>query len=124
MRIFKTRWFQRWARKEKLKGSALIGAVEEMEKGLIDADLGSGVYKKRVAQPGRGKSGSLRTLVAYRAEDRIFFMFGYAKNKRANVDDEELKILKLLAKELLAHSEEKLDELVEEKELFEVTYYE
>ena len=82
MRVFKTRWFHRWARKERLSDEALVSAVGEMEQGLIDADLGGNVYKKRVAFPGRGKSGSTRTIVAYRVEDKAFYMYGFAKNKR------------------------------------------
>ena len=120
MRIFKTRWFQRWAKKEKLSDQALINAVDEIEKGLIEADLGGGVYKKRVAQPGRGKSGSTRTLLAYQAGDKTFYMFGFAKNKRANIADDDLKVLKLLAKELLAHNDKVLNQLLEKEELFEV----
>lgn len=120
MRIFKTRWFNRWARKEKLSDLALISAVEEMEGGLIDADLGGNVYKKRVALPGRGKSGSVRTIIAYRIEDKAFYMYGFAKKKRANIDDEELKVFKSVAKDLLEHDDKKLDQLVKEETLFEV----
>jgi len=63
-RIFKTRHFSRWMRKTDLTNAALSNAVSEMDEGLIDADLGGGVVKKRVALPGRGKRGSARTLVA------------------------------------------------------------
>ena len=121
MRIFKTRWFHRWARKEKLSDQALKNAVDEMELGLVDADLGGNVYKKRVALPGRGKSGSTRTIVAYRIADKAFYMYGFAKNKRANIDDDELKVFKAVAKDLLAHSDGVLNHLVQEGELYEVT---
>ncbi|MBL4868079.1 MAG: type II toxin-antitoxin system RelE/ParE family toxin [Pseudomonadales bacterium] len=120
MRVFKTRWFNRWASKEKLNDRALIKAIEEMEAGLVDADLGGNVYKKRVALPGRGKSGSVRTIVAYRIEDKAFYMYGFAKKKRANIDDEELKVFRVVAKELLGHDDKKLDHLINKEELFEV----
>ena len=121
MRVFKTRWFHRWARKERLSDEALVSAVGEMEQGLIDADLGGNVYKKRVAFPGRGKSGSTRTIVAYRVEDKAFYMYGFAKNKRANIDDEELKVFKSVARDLLAHNDRVLNRLVQAGELYEVT---
>ena len=67
----------------------LCQAVYEMSRGLIDADLGAGVVKKRIATPGRSKSGGMRTLVATNKGDRWFFMFGFAKNERANISDAE-----------------------------------
>jgi len=67
--IIKTKKFDRWARKTALTDASRI-AVEEMVEGLIDADLGGGVFKKRVALPGRGKSGSVRTLLATNRRDR------------------------------------------------------
>ena len=63
-RVFKTRTFARWSRKAGLADAALRAAVVEMAAGLIDADLGGRVYKKRVRLPGRGKSGGARTLIA------------------------------------------------------------
>ena len=78
-------------RKTELTESALCLAVTEMSNGLIDADLGSGVLKKRVAMPGRGKSGSARTLLATNRASRWFFAFGFEKNERANVTGKKLK---------------------------------
>lgn len=73
-----------------------------MARGLIDAELGGGVVKKRVALPGRGKSGGARTLVATNRDTRWFFVFGFAKNERANIEDRELTALQKLAGDLLA----------------------
>jgi len=120
MRIFKTRWFHKWAKKEKLTDSALRKAVAEMEQGLIDADLGSNVYKKRVALPGRGKSGSLRTIIAYQIKDKAFYVYGFAKNKRASIRDDELKVFKLLATDLLSNDDNGLNRMVVAEELIEV----
>ena len=75
-RVMKTRHFCRWMRKTELSDAVLCQAVAEMEAGLVDADLGGGVVKKRVALPGRGKSGSVRTLLATNKADRWFFVFG------------------------------------------------
>ena len=86
-----TRQFSRWLRKTELTESALCLAVTEMSSGLIDADMGGGVLKKRVAMPGRGKSGSARTLLATNRASRWFFVFGFEKNERANVTGKKLK---------------------------------
>jgi hypothetical protein len=78
------------------------------------------VVKKRVALPGRGKRGSIRTLVAFKQDDKAFFIFGFAKNERASVSDNELKALKLLAKELLNYPAVALKRAVEAGELIEI----
>jgi hypothetical protein len=100
-RVFKTRHFSRWIRKTELTDAALCKAVAEMEQGLIDADLGGGVVKKRVALPGRGKSGGARTLVATNRGDRWFFVFGFEKNERDNISARELQALQAIAADLL-----------------------
>ena len=84
-RAFKTRHFRRWMRKTDVTDQILCAAIHEMEQGLIDADQGGGVVKKRVPLPGRGKSGGARTLVATNKSQRWFFVFGFEKNDRANV---------------------------------------
>jgi len=96
-------------------------AVAEIEKGLIDADLGGHVIKKRVALVGRGKSGGARTLLAYRVEDKAFFVYGFAKNARSNIKPDELKALKMFAAELLDYSNKELDKAVEKRVLIEVS---
>ncbi len=103
-RVFTTRPFARWQRKARLADAALCDAVAEMARGLIDADLGGGVVKKRVALPGRGKSGGARTLVATNRDTRWFFVFGFAKNERANIEGRELTTLRKLAEDLLART--------------------
>ena len=120
MKAFKTRAFAKWANSEGLDDVALASAVEEMEQGLIDAQLGGDVVKKRVALPGRGKRGGARTLVVFRQGDKAFFVFGFAKNERANVSKDELKALKLLAKELLNYPVTSLDFAVRSGELIEI----
>lgn len=95
-------------------------AVGEMENGLIDADLGGHVVKKRVALPGRGKSGGARTLLAWRLGDRAFFVYGFAKNERDNIDDKELKALKQLAAIQLALSATQLEHALAAGTLIEV----
>ncbi len=78
-RVFKTRFFCRWMRKTDLTDLALCVAISDMERGLVDVDLGGSIVKKRVALPGRGKSGSARTLIATNKGSRWFFVFGFEK---------------------------------------------
>lgn len=93
-----------------------------MINGLIDADLGGGVFKKRIALPGRGKSGSTRTLLATNRDDRWIFILGFEKNERANISDKERDALRMIAKDLLGLSAEQLQKMVNEGALLEVYY--
>jgi hypothetical protein len=101
MSIYKVRWFSRWARKQGLSDAALCEAVREMAEGQYEADLGGNLLKKRIARPGHGKSGGFRTIVATNHDSRWFFVYGFAKSERSNIDDEEEAALKKLAKTLL-----------------------
>jgi hypothetical protein len=94
MKVFKTRWFARFARQEKIADSGLREAIERAERGLIDADLGGGLIKQRVARQGQGRSGGYRAIVAYRAKDRAVFLFGFAKNELDNIGSGELLSLR------------------------------
>jgi hypothetical protein len=109
-------------RKTELTESALCSAVTEMSNGLIDADLGGGVLKKRVALPGRGKSGSTRTLLATNRASRWFFVFGFEKNERANVTGRETEALQILAADLLRLNPSQLDEHVGSDALKEICH--
>lgn len=112
MRIFKNAWFERFVRKQRIENAALLDAVRRAEQGMIDADLGGGVIKQRVARPGQGKSGGFRTIVLYRQEQRAFFVFGFAKSGRANINNEEEALFRKMAKEVLALSEGQIAALV------------
>ncbi len=119
-RVFKTRYFCRWMRKTELTDDALCAAVSEMVQGLIDADLGHGVVKKRIGLAGRGKRGGARTLVATNQGDRWFFVFGFEKNVRANISSDEREALQEIAQNLLARTESQLDLAVEDGALEEI----
>lgn len=97
MRIFKTKWFARYARREAIKDRSLREAVMRAEHGLIDADLGGNVIKQRVARAGQGRSGGYRMLVAFRFNARAVFLYGFAKNERENIDSDELATLREIA---------------------------
>lgn len=109
-------------RKTELTNRALCDAVKEMVSGLIDADLGGGVVKKRVALPGRGKSGGARTLVANNKGNRWFFVFGFEKNDRPNISDQELEALQDLAQDLLARTGTQLDLALKTNALEEICH--
>jgi hypothetical protein len=122
MIIYKTRWFNRWARKQGLDNFSLCTAVREMVEGLYDADLGGGLFKKRIARPGQGKRSGFRTLVVTNRGDQWFFVFGFPKNERSNIDKNEEEALKKLAIELLSLTAGALEIAKQNDELIEVDY--
>ena len=122
--IYKTKVFDRWANEQGLTDQSLCQAIREMIAGLIDADLGGGLYKKRVARTGKGKSGGFRTLVATNRGDLWIFVFGFAKNERDNINKKEKDALKKLANYYLSLSLEALLKAQQSIELIEVKCHE
>ena len=120
MRVFKTRTFQRWAGKAGVTNATLLGAVAEMKRGLVDADLGSNLFKQRVPLPGRGKSGSTRTIIATRFAGVLFFIYGFEKNQRDSIGKKEFEALKTAGILLLGLSAERLALAIEHGELKEI----
>ena len=92
-----------------------------MNRGLVDAELGGNVVKKRVAREGQGKRGSYRTLLAFRANDKAFYIFGFAKNERENINRSEKEAIRKLASEFFAMTEQQIQHSIEAMELYEVT---
>jgi hypothetical protein len=115
-RIKKNRWFAKFASREGISDAA----VEPVTNGLIDADLGGGLIKLRVAREGGGKSGGCRTRVLFRREERAIFAFGFAKSSKANLNAGELRTCKQAAKIVLALTQAQVDTEVQEGRLFEV----
>lgn len=115
-----TRWFARYARREGLSAQALRECVDRAARGLIDAELGGGLIKQRVARTGEGLSGGYRTLIAFRMKDRSIFMYGFAKNERDNITSAELKELKRAATVYLALSEHDLAGALSSRKLLEL----
>ncbi len=122
MRIYKLKAFARFQRRERISDKTLAGAVERMEQGIVDADLGGGLIKQRVARPGQSKSGGFRTIIAYRHGKQAVFLFGFAKNERANLDDDELAYWQRVGKAYLALDDDGLALAVAADELMEVHY--
>lgn len=121
-RVFRTRTFTRWMAKAGLTDEALCEAVAEMGQGLVDADLGGHVVKKRVELPGQGKRGGARTIVATKLAERWFFLYGFGKNERANIDQDELKVFREMAKELLGFDDRQLATALMAGEIVEVCH--
>lgn len=122
MRVFKTRAFQKWLSKQPLTDEMLSKAVSEIDRGLVDASLGGSLFKKRIALPGRGKSGSVRTLLAIKHGYKAFFLYGFEKNQRDSLTAREEKAYKLIAKTILEYTDMELDERLSNKSLIEIDY--
>ena len=120
LRVFKNAWFRRFARRERITDKSLREAVARVEKGTIDADLGGNVIKQRIPKSGQGKSGGYRTIIVFRKGDKAFFVYGFAKSERENIDQGETDAFKKAAKELLALSDEQIRKLIENGGLTEV----
>lgn len=119
-RILKTKTFSRWLNKNALNNRHLPEAIEEMEKGLIDADLGCNVYKKRVKLPGMGKRGGARIIVATKLLKRWYLIFGFAKNDRSNISNDELVSFQETAKRLLRLSDREIELAIHANQLEEI----
>lgn len=120
LRSFKVRAFARWARKEDISNAVLRRAVSEMRSGLIDAELGGGICKKRICASSRGKRGGGRTIVAFRSDRHTFFVYGFLKNERSDIDHRELDRFRQLAWYLFRLTDEQITKLKNKGELFEL----
>jgi hypothetical protein len=120
VRVFKSRWFQRFARKEGIADAALREAVARVEKGQIDADLGGDVIKQRIARPGQGRSKGYRAIILFRRGAKVLFVYGFSKSQRANISDDEEEQFKEAAKHFLALTEKQLADLLKRGDFMEV----
>lgn len=118
--IYKLKSFAKWAKSQKLKDEQLKKAMDEIDAELIEADLGNGLYKKRIARKGEGKRGGHRCLLAFKKGSKIIFLFGFSKNEKENINDEQLKFLKQLAKNYLALDDNSISKLISKGVLIEV----
>ena len=120
MRIFKSKWFAKFARKERITDAKLCEAIRNADKGIIDADYGSGVIKQRIARQNEGKSGGYRSIVLFRKGMLSFFVYGFAKSEQDNIDQSDERDFKELAKTLLAISDAELKTLIDSGNYTEV----
>ncbi|MBS1833361.1 MAG: type II toxin-antitoxin system RelE/ParE family toxin [Acidobacteria bacterium] len=112
MRILKSRWFDKFAQRERISDQTLCNTVALIVTGAINADYGGGLIKQRIARAGQGKSGGYRAIIVFRAGRRLVFVWGFAKSDQANLDSTELREFKEVAKTFLAYSESEIEKLI------------
>lgn len=114
MLIACNRWFRKFAQKARLSDAALLEAVRRIENGQVDADLGGGVLKMRVARSGQGRSAGFRVIVLMKLGVRVLFMYGFAKSAKPNLTESELEGFKKGAATLLSLSDEQFQALLDD----------
>jgi len=112
-RVYQNAWFRKFARRQRIDDRALCTAVAQVEAGLVDADLGGGLVKQRIARSGTGKSGGFRTIIAIKSGLRAVFVFGFAKSQLGNISRDDERDLKALAKLVLGFSDADMARVVE-----------
>ncbi len=124
MTIYLSKVFTRLARRDGLTDIHICQAINEMNEGLIDADLGAGLFKKRIAMPGQGKRGGWRSFLAFQVGNKAFFLYLFPKSRRESIDAAELKALKRLSRYYLTLKPAEIKTATQCGELREVTYNE
>jgi len=120
VRIFKNKWFHRFANKEGITDNELKEVVKQLENGQFYADLGGGVYKMELARKGEGKHGGYRSIVIFKSEFRSFFVYGFPKSKKDNISDRELKVFRGKAKDNLSFTDEQMSQLLKDETFIEI----
>jgi hypothetical protein len=122
VRVFKNKWFNRWARRENISDFVLFEAAEEILIGKVEADLGGGLFKKRLSRTGGGKRGGYRTIVGYVRpnSDRIIFLYAFAKSEKANISGKEEAALGIVAEAFVTATDKQVDQLLSEGSIWEV----
>ena len=120
MKKLKTKWFNKWAKKQKLSNDRLLLAIENMQNNLSSVNLGGGLYKVRVSLEHSGKSSAFRTIVVYKENDRAVMIYGFMKKEQDNLSASEVKSFKVLSKDILALSDEALTNAIADKVFIEI----
>lgn len=120
MTAYKVKSFNKWSKKLGINDRELLKALEDIASGKVDAMLGGGIIKQRLAVAGRGKRGGSRIIIAYRKGKNVFLLEGFAKNEKDNITAGELQAFQIYGKHLQALTREQLEALVKSKELIEL----
>ena len=120
MKQLMTKHFSKWLSKQKVSEKDLSAALSELQVGYFEASLGGHLYKKRIRFEGQGKSGSGRTIICYKKDDRAIFIHGFAKNEKSNLSKKELQVFKELSKILLGFSVAEITIAIENGDFIEV----
>ena len=126
MRVFKNKWFNHWASKEGISDAVLLDAAKEIAVGMVEADLGGCLFKKRLPRAGAGKRGGYRVVVGYRKPntERIVFLYSFAKNEKTNISVKEEAALSLAAESFVSTADKQVQELLATGSIWEVQYHE
>jgi hypothetical protein len=120
MKKLKTKWFNKWAEKQKISDAKLLAAIEDMQNNLSSVNLGGGLFKVRVASENTGKSSTYRTIVVYSEDERAVMIYGFMKKEQGNLSSDELKSFKTLSKDILRLNDESLTKAIEKNVFVEI----
>ena len=120
MKKLTTKWFQKWAKKSKLKDQDLLDTIENLVDGLSTANLGGNLFKIRVKREHTGKRSGFRTIVVYKENEKVIFLYGFGQNEQDNISKTELSYFKKLGNDFLTLDEKQIKQLIKQKSLFEI----
>ena len=119
--VYKSKPFARFQRKAGITDAELWSAAQAADRGVMDADLGGGVVKQRIARAGKGKSGGSRSIILFRKGSRAVYVYGFEKKDRANIKADELEAFRELAAVILGYTEAEMAKRVQAGALLAVT---
>lgn len=120
MKRLMTKHFSKWISKQNISDEDLQATLSELEAGQFEANLGGYLYKKRVRFEGKGKSGSGRTIICYKKDDRAVFIHGFAKHEKANLSSKELHAMKEFSRIIIKLSASEVKVAIENGDFIEV----
>jgi hypothetical protein len=120
MKKLKTKWFNKWAKKQKISDAKLLAAIEDIQNNLSSVNFGGGLFKVRVASENTGKSSAYRTIVVYSEDERAVMIYGFMKKEQGNLSSDELKSFKTLSKDILRLNDESLTKAIEKNVFVEI----
>lgn len=120
MIVLMNRWFKKWVKSQEINPSALLQARQEIENGLIDAQIGKYLIKKRIGTLHKGKSGGYRVIIAYKSNKRMIFIYGFAKNDTGNINQNQKNALEKLASEYMQLSDFEVDIALENQQFYRI----
>ena len=122
MRVFKNKWFKKFAKKERISDKKLCDMIKYIESGSIDVDYGAGLIKQRLARPKQGKSSGYRCIILFRLKEKAFFVYGFPKSEKDNITLEDEQAFKDLSQQMFVFSDDDIEKMLRAGVLEEVTY--
>ena len=118
--VYKSKPFARFAKKARIADADLWKAARLANEGVIDANLGGGVIKQRIARAGEGKSGGSRSIILFKKNDRAVYVHGFEKKDVANIRPDELEAFRKYAELYLGYTKAEMAQFIEAGALFQV----